>query len=424
MKRVVFIFLMMAIQLACYAQTTLDDCQRAAQQNYPLIRRTGLIEKTTDITVSNLAKKGWLPQIEAYGQGTMQSDVAALPDALTGMMSQMGYEVKGLSKYQYKVGLNVNQTVYDGGAIGAQREVARAQGQIEQAQNDVNLYNVRARVNELFFSILLVDANIELVKDRQALLLSNEEQLAKMLKGGVAMECDYNSVHAERITADRQITELQATRRQLQQLLAAFTGQQVGVLQKPAALTVQKNVNRPELRLADSQLLLADAQERQVKAGLMPKVGAFAQGYYGYPGYDMFHDMYHRNATFNGIVGLKLSWNISNFFTRKGDLAKVEMQRRMAENGRETFLFNNQLEQVQQMEEMEKYRQMIRTDEEIVALRAKVRQSHESKLRHGIINVNDLLTEITRENNAKTEMTTHEIQWLKAQYDLKYTVNE
>ena len=189
-------------------------------------------------------------------------------------------------------------------------------------------------------------------------------------------------------------------------------------------MTVQKNVNRPELRLADSQLLLADAQERQVKAGLMPKVGAFAQGYYGYPGYDMFHDMYHRNATFNGIVGLKLSWNISNFFTRKGDLAKVEMQRRMAENGRETFLFNNQLEQVQQMEEMEKYRQMIRTDEEIVALRTKVRQSHESKLRHGIINVNDLLTEITRENNAKTEMTTHEIQWLKAQYDLKYTVNE
>ena len=410
------------------AQTTLDECQQAARENYPLIKRYGLIERTTDLTVSNIARRGWLPQVEAYGQGTAQSDVAALPELLKNMLSQNSYDSKGLSKIQYKIGVNINQTIYDGGAIGAQKDVARAQGRVESAQADVDLYQIRKRVNELFFGILLTDERIQLANDLRTLLLSNEEQLAKMFKGGVAMECDFNSVKAERLNTEQQLTELKSVRKELQQILAAFIGLQIGTLKKPVssellAYNTMQN-NRPELRLVDGRLALADAQERQVKTGLLPKLGVFAQGYYGYPGYDMFHDMFHRSPTLNGIIGLKLSWNISNFFTRKTDLAKVSMQRELAENQREVFLFNTQLEQIQQGDEIEKYKKLMEDDQEIIDLRTKVRKSHESKLKHGIINVNDLLAEITRENKAKTDLSTHEIEMLKAVYDLKYIVNE
>ena len=33
---------------------TLEECQRAAEQNFPLIRQYGLIEKTTDLNVANI----------------------------------------------------------------------------------------------------------------------------------------------------------------------------------------------------------------------------------------------------------------------------------------------------------------------------------------------------------------------------------
>lgn len=418
------ILLSIACVLACMSADcqTLDECQQAARDNYPLIGRYGLIEKTTQLTVENIAKKGWLPQVEAYGQGTLQSGVAQLPDVLTQMTSQMGYSARGLSKAQYKAGLNASQTIYDGGAISARKQVVRAQANVERAQTDVDMYQVRQRVNELFFGILLVEERIQIAQDLSALLKSNEQQLEKMFRGGVAMECDYNSIKAERISADRQLTELNATRNQLQQVLSVFTGMQIGKLVRPDETLAGAGNNRPELRLLDNQLLLADAQEKEVKAGLMPTVGAFAQGYYGYPGYDMFHDMFHRKPTLNGIVGLKVSWNISNLFTHKNDLAKVGLQREYAENQREIFLFNNRMEQIQQTDEINKYRKMIDEDREIVDLRTKVRKSHESKLRHGIINVNDLLQEITRESNAKTELSIHEVEMLKAMYDLKFLV--
>ena len=93
---------------------TLEECQQAAEKNYPLIQQYGLIEKTTQLTVANI-QKGWLPQVSASAQATYQSDVMAWPDGLKTMLSGMGVNVKGLKKDQYRVGIDVQQTIYDGG---------------------------------------------------------------------------------------------------------------------------------------------------------------------------------------------------------------------------------------------------------------------------------------------------------------------
>ena len=132
---------------------SLEECQRAAEQNYPLIRQYDLIEKTTDLTVSNIMK-GWLPQVSASAQATYQSDVASFPDRMQALYDQIGLEMKGLKKDQYRVGIDINQTVYDGGAMSSQAAIAREQGRVQAAQNEVNLYQVRQRVNEIYFALL------------------------------------------------------------------------------------------------------------------------------------------------------------------------------------------------------------------------------------------------------------------------------
>ena len=143
---------------------SLDDCQRAAEQNYPLIRQYDLIEKTTELTVANIGK-GWLPQVSASAQATYQSDVVAFPDQFKQLYQQMGLDMKGLKKDQYRVGIDVNQTIYDGGVISSQKAIAREQGKVQAAQNEVNIYNVRKRVNEMYFALLLLDDQIQLNSD-------------------------------------------------------------------------------------------------------------------------------------------------------------------------------------------------------------------------------------------------------------------
>ena len=402
---------------------SLEECQRAAEQNYPLIRQYDLVEKTTDLTVSNIMK-GWLPQVSASAQATYQSDVASFPDRMQALYDQIGLEMKGLKKDQYRVGIDISQTVYDGGAISSQAAIAREQGRVQAAQNEVNLYQVRQRVNEIYFALLLLEDQIRLNGDLQELLSGSEKKLASMEKGGIAAVSDYQNVKAERLNVVQQGVNLASQQRMLRTMLSTLCGIEVNDVQKPPVVEIGTGNNRPEMRLFDSQLRLADAQEKALNAAMLPKLGVFAQGFYGYPGYNMFEDMMRHEMSLNGMVGARLTWNIGALYTRKNDKAKLQLQRELTESNRDVFLFNSNLEQLQLTEEIARYRQLMADDDEIISLRSSVRKAAESKLSHGIIDVNDLVREINQENAAKVQRSMHEIQMLKKIYDNKFATNQ
>lgn len=412
---------------------TLEECQQAAEKNYPLIQQYGLIEKTTQLTVANI-QKGWLPQVSAQAQATYQSDVTAWPSEMKTMMGGMGIDMKGLTKDQYRVGIDVQQTIYDGGVIGSQKRIAREQGKVQAAQNEVHIYNVHKRVNEMYFGLLLIDEQIKLNTDLQTLLAGNERKLESMTKRGTAAESDLQSVKAERLNAVQKGTELASQKQMLQRMLSTFCGIEVNNIQKPQVKAdggglmsedrgLMAENRRPELKVLDAQISVLNAQEKALNAALMPKVGVFAQGFYGYPGLNMFEDMMRHKWSLNGIIGARVTWNIGALYTRKNDKAKLQLQRDMTENSREVFLFNNNLEQIQQNENIERYQKLMAHDGEIISLRQAVRKAAESKLAHGIIDVNDLVREINQENAACVQQSVHEIEMLKEIYDNKYTTN-
>ena len=422
-KGLIFLSLMM---LPTFAMSqTLEECQRAAEQNFPLIRQYGLIEKTTDLNVANI-QKGWLPQVSASAQATLQSDVPAFPDEFQKLYQQMGITMEGLERDQYRVGIDVQQTVYDGGSIKSQKEIARRQGELHSRENEVTMYNVRRRVNEMYFSLLLINEQIQLNADLQTVLEGNEKKLAAMLKGGTAAESDWKKVRAERLNVVQQMTGLKSQRTALVRMLSTFCAMEVNRLVKPEIPeNTGSTVNlRPELKTIDAQLRLADAKEKALDATLMPRLGVFAQGYYGYPGYNMFEDMTGRKLSWNGIIGARLTWNIGALYSRKNDKAKLQAERETAEANRERFLLDNKMEQIQQNENISRYRQLMIDDEEIISLRSSIRKAAESKLAHGIIDVNDLVREINSENKARVEQCIHEIEMLKEIYDLKITIGE
>lgn len=415
---------MLTIPLWLPAQITLDECQQAARENYPLIRKYEIIRRTTDYTVRNI-EKDWLPRLSAAAQVTYQNDVTAWPDAFLHKMEQIGggFDIDGLKKDQYRIGFDIDQMIFDGGTVKNRRVIARLRGDVQVAQNDVDLYVLRNEVNELFFGILLVNDKITLNEDWQVVLKSNEDKLLSMFRRGIAAESDMNAVKAERLNAMQQHTELLSTKRSLQRSLSFFCGKEIGDMERPPMILPAGENKRPELNLFDAQLKLANAQYKLLDTNLRPKLAVFAQGYYGYPGYNLFESMTSRDWSLNVLIGARLTWNIGSLYTRKNDRAKIELQRRLSENSREIFLFRNKLLQVQQWERIDRSQKLLAADKEIIHLRTSIRLAAESKLKHGIIDVNNLLREINRENMAKVWLSIHEIEMLKEQYNLKYTTN-
>ena len=450
-----FLSLLLLSWGATVAAQTLEECQQAAERNYPLIRQYDLIRQTAELTVANI-QKGWLPQLSATAQGTYQSDVTAWPSEMRTLMNQMGVDLKGLKKDQYRVGIDVQQALYDGGAIRSQKEIARRQADVQTAETEANLYNVRARVNEMYFALLLTDEQIRLNRDLQTLLEGNEQKLQTMFRHGTAAEGDYKSVRAERLSAVQRLTDLEAQRQTLARMLSVFCGIEVKTAQKPiqdpppalpcreGAVTFD-NCNlssslthsapslrgsaeggpspHPTLLAFDAQQRLTDAQERALDAALKPRLSLFASGFYGYPGYNLFEDMMHHRWSLNGMIGARLSWNIGALYTRKQDKAKLQVQRQLTETRRDVFLFNNRLEQLQEDENIQRYRRLMADDDEIIDLRRLVRRSAESKLAHGIIDVNELVKEINAENAAQVQKSIHEIEMLREIYKLRHTTN-
>ena len=162
------------------------------------------------------------------------------------------------------------------------------------------------------------------------------------------------------------------------------------------------------------------SQEKSVYASNLPKIGAFVQGGYGRPGLNMF------TTTFSPfyIGGIRLSWNLSSFYSAKANLGKINISRSNIDILRETFLFNNQLSVNQHQTEIEKLKEHLKTDDEIIALRANIRKTAESKLANGTITVTDLIREINAEHFARQQKALHEIQLCMAVYQLKNDTNQ
>ena len=411
--------LMLGLSLALTTRgETLEECRQLAGQNYPLVARYDLIRQTEQFTLSNIARS-WLPQIGLAAQATYQSAVTELPEALQSILSAQGMSVRGLNPLQYRGSLDVQQTLYDGGMSQASRNVARAQTAVEEARNDVELYKVRERVNDLYFGWLLVEERLQLNESLLTLLSANVDRIEALYRHGIAMGSDVDLLRAEMAGVSQQRTELEASRTSLRQVLSLFCGRDITQVVKPDRLLPTQGV-RPELTLFDQQLQLIDAREKSLRAQLRPRLGLFAQGYYGYTGLDMYRDMFHRSPTLNGLVGARLSWNLSSLYTHRNDRSRLQLGRQEVEAARQTFLFNQSLLSTQEQQNIARYQQLMAQDEEIVQLRRSVRQAAEAKLQGGIIDTSNLLQELTREHQAAINQSLHEVEYLKAIYELNH----
>lgn len=425
MKRFL-LFLLLAIPTTRLAAQSLDECRRLAREHYPEIRQYNLIARTEQYDLSNAAR-AWIPQVALSAQATWQTEVMEFPEAFSGMLAQQGVSLPGMRKDQYKVAIDVSQNIWDGGQSKANRAIAEAEAAERRNRVDVNLYDLQARVDNLYFGILLLEERVAQTEAMIGLLESNLARMRAYNKNGVAMQADVDAVEAELLTARQTLGQVTSSRTSYRRMLELFIGRPLDgeTLEKPVLSEVASRTSaRPELALFDAQAVKLDAQRKAVKSSLTPRFSAFAQGYYGYPGLDMFKSMVSSDWRLNAVVGVRMSWNIGAFYTKRNNLGKINAAERQIDVQRDVFLFNTRMQTAQDDGEIARLRNAVADDDRIVGLRRSVRMAAESKLENGVIDATDLLRKITDETSAALSRSTHEIELLQAIYRLKHTLNQ
>jgi len=398
------------------ATLTIQECYQLARKNYPLIKQHDLITKTREYTVSN-ASKGYLPAFSFNGQASYQSAVTTFPFTIP----IKGFTLPQYSKDQYKIDGEVDQVIYDGGVIKNQKQTAEANEAIQQQSLEVEMYALYDRVNQLFFGALLIDAQLK-QNDLLKLDVQNGIEKAKALvANGTAFRSSVDELEAQQLQTDQSRIELMAAKKAYLDMLAIFINQQVDentALEKPAAPMMKDSISRPELLSYEYQKKTYDLQNDLLKSQLMPKLGLFVQGGYARPGLDPLSN----NFQWYYIGGLKLSWNFASLYTLKNQRRILDIGKQTLDIQKETFLFNTTLTQKQQNADITKYQQLMKTDDQIIAIRESVKNAASAQLENGVLSAHDYITQVNAEDQARQNRILHEMQLLQEQYSYQNTI--
>ena len=318
-KLVILLTVLSSWMYASAEEYTLDGIQQLARSNYPAIRQFELIDKIADFSLAN-ASSAWAPQISLSGQATYQSDVVSFPESMTDVFSMLGVDISGLHKDQYKLALNIEQTLWDGGYTKSRKEAVLAEKEV---------------------SSLVLDEQLRLNDLASGILEDNRKIIRSYIDNGLAGPSDLAKVEAELIANSQQRTRIYCSRKAYIQVLSVMTGRELSeedtfIRPEPVLYSGGPQSNRPELQLYDAMAASIEAGRTAVKSTLMPRFSLFAQGLYGYPGLNMFEDMMEYRWRPNFYVGVRFQWNISAFYTKRNTERRLDASVRQVELQRET----------------------------------------------------------------------------------------
>lgn len=406
-------FVLLAFSVADgQVKLTLRECMEKGEANYPLIRQRKLLETTRAFSIENVSR-GQLPQVSLGGQATYQSEVTRIPFDVPG--------AEPLDKDQYRVFGEISQTLYHGGLVRQQVRAEEANAATEEAKLEVELYQVRNRINDLFFGIILLQEQIRqsnLVRDDLAATLRKTEAA---IINGVAIRSAGDVLRAESLRVDQRIIELRSTRKSYREMLGLFINEPLGdtvVFEKPTMTTrEEEDIARPELELFRFQRQALDVSRGLLGARKRPRLEFFVQGGYGRPALNMLENEFR----FYYIGGVRLSWLLSGYYTFAKEKQLLTVRQQSLDVQRETFLFNTRLTLRQELGEFEKLRGLMEVDDEIIALRTRVKETASVQLEQGVISASDYVREVNAEDRAIQDRVLHEVQLLMAQARYEFT---
>ena len=329
-KRILILFLTgIAFSLKAQDRISLEQCYASAEKNHPLQAQIDLLNRKTGLELTLLDKQK-LPELRLDAQATYQSDVVALPVNLPQNM-----QIDPPNQEQWKTTFTARQLLYNGGLIHRQKNIKKATSEVQKQEIKVTIYRLKKQINQLYFSILKLDKNREILQKNSLQLEQKIQEIQHRIKRGVVPETAADPLQIKRLELRQKISSLRNSKRQLQEKLGLLTGLDMAGkhLDLPDVYISENREERPEIALFDLQKQVLTQQEQLLKKQRYPKLIAFGTGGAGNPGLNMLDNS--TQAFY--IVGAKLQWQIFDWNTRKTQRQALAVNREIIDNQKQIF---------------------------------------------------------------------------------------
>jgi len=410
--------LVFPITISGFSQTTLtlDSCYAWAKANYPLIRQFDLIEKSKAYNLNN-ASKGKQPQISFAGTATYQSDVTTVPIKLPNQ------EVPVPTNVQVKLYGEVAESINELFVNDDKTALVQANTIVEHQKVEVELYKLKERIAQIYFGILLYDAQLEQTALFKKDIQSGLNKIYPSISNGTAIQSNATMLEAELLKADQKTIELKESKRAFLEMLSLFIHRPITndtKFTKPLPPTLASGINRPELKLYEYQRESFDFQSKVLKTDNQPKFNLFLQAGVGRPALNALSNEYAGYY----IGGLRFNWYFSGNAIYKNNIGLLSLQQETVNTNKETFLFNTNLSISQDNAEISKLQQLIVNDYNIVSMRESVANTTKVQLDNGITTANDYIDNLNAADEARQNLVIHEIQLLQNQVHYLITTGQ
>jgi outer membrane protein TolC len=389
---------------------SLKECYESAYASNALAGEKSDYSEISSLKDRNL-RNAWLPELNLNANAAYNSSVVDLSSAL-GSIPVPGIQnaIRPVPHDQYKLTLDINQTIFDGGAIKSSREVERADNRVNQAQTETDLYKLKSQVNALFFNLLLLDRQKNLLGDYYELIDKRLNSVRSGVENGVLMKSDEDVLTSEQINLSQQLSENTIRRMAMLKNLSDLTGIQVDTattLVIPENLNIEdEEITRPELSLLDMKKEQLDAGEKMLSSGRMPKAFGFATlGYGNPPGNNFFKDQFDTYY----MVGAGIRWNIFDWNKTQNEKQIISIRKNIVQQRKTDLTDNLKIQLETKRAEIENLVNLSKSDEELITLRKRISASAESQYQNGIITATEYLNILNSERQALINAEMHRI---------------
>jgi outer membrane protein TolC len=400
-----------AIMLRAQEPVTLEQCQQWARENHPVLRQSGLYQQILNLKDENNATS-LLPQLTLNGQATYQSDVTKIAISIPNL------HVPTVDKDQYKIYLDLKQTIWDGGLSKARELINASENAGNQQQVEVELYQLKENVNRFFFTSFLIQENLKILEQKTQVLTERRKMMESAVKNGMMLSSELDQLLADLIKTDQTILELKSNRETVLSALSIMTGKTTDQLQPMelgnSAIALDQPVQRPEMNLFERQTDLLNANAELLKKQRNPKLFGFGQAGYGKPGLNMLNSAFDTYY----LVGVGFNWNVLDWKNTQRQRQVLKLQQEIVQTKQESFLRGIDIASDQQNKQIAQLSELLRTDEQLIKVRERITRTSASKLENGSITMADYIQDLNAETSAKLTLETHRIQLKEAQVKL------
>lgn len=390
---------------------TLSQLHAQAEQNWPSYSQLERTQQISDLRIESI-RKSWLPEVHFGVSAQYHSEVTSVP------FSAPGVTPPTQPHDRYSVVMDVQQMIWDGGGSQKRTELEKQSKITNQLKVAVNLYELKEQVNEVFFSILLLEQRLKSMDIIINELQERHNLLKSRVDAGVILSTQLDILKLEMLKVQQSVFELNQMKSAAFEMLEILTGTQLIGSETLILDEITSNEIRPELQLFDAQIESIKASIELTKVSLMPKITAFGQGGIGKPGPNIFNDSFSPYF----IVGIQGRWQLWDWNRSKRDRQELKLGIETIDESRKSFIRMQYLQIAQQRARIHTIQEQLAIDDEIIALRESVVKSTSSQLDNGVITATEFLIELNAAHQSKLQRRIREIELYKAQTALK-TIN-